>query len=148
MLKKFRLILLLLCLLSVSATLMQAQPKPSEQPVAVEYYYQTKWGYAEEFMRLFHKNHLPILKEQMKSGRIVSLKIEKPRYHSTEDSRWDFRVTIVFKNIVAAHDNTGEEELIKRLYPDQKTFKEEEQRRFEILIAHWDVPILSVPLDQ
>jgi hypothetical protein len=57
-------------------------------------------------------------------------------------------VTIVFKNIVAAHDNTGEEELIKRLYPDQKTFKEEEQRRFEILIAHWDVPILSVPLDQ
>lgn len=148
MLKKFRLILLLLCLLSVSATLMQAQPKPSEQPVAVEYYYQTKWGYAEEFMRLFRKNHLPILKEQMKSGRIVSLKIEKPRYHSTEDSRWDFRVTIVFKNIVAAHDNTGEEELIKRLYPDQKTFKEEEQRRFEILIAHWDVPILSVPLDQ
>jgi hypothetical protein len=148
MLKKFRLILLLLCLLSVSATLMQAQPKPSEQPVAVEYYYQTKWGYAEEFMRLFRKNHLPILKEQMKSGRIISLKIEKPRYHSTEDSRWDFRVTIVFKNIVAAHDNTGEEELIKRLYPDQKTFKEEEQRRFEILIAHWDVPILSVPLDQ
>jgi hypothetical protein len=148
MLKKFRLILLLLCLLSVSATLMQAQPKPSEQPVAVEYYYQTKWGYAEEFMRLFRKNHLPILKEQMKSGRIISLKIEKPRYHSTEDSRWDFRVTIVFKNIVAANDNTGEEELIKRLYPDQKTFKEEEQRRFEILIAHWDVPILSVPLDQ
>jgi hypothetical protein len=147
MLKKFRLILLLLCLLSVSATLMQAQPKPSEQPVAVEYYYQTKWGYAEEFMRLFRKNHLPILKEQMKSGRIVSLKIEKPRYHSTEDSRWDFRVTIVFKNIVAANDNTGEDELIKRLYPDQKTFKEEEQRRFEILIAHWDVPIFSVPLD-
>ena len=28
-----------------------------------------------------------------------------------------------------------------RLYPDQAAFKKEEQRRFEILDAHWDVPL-------
>jgi len=32
------------------------------------------------------------------------------------------------------------------LYPDQETFKKEEQRRFEILLAHWDVPVSPVPL--
>jgi hypothetical protein len=30
------------------------------------------------------------------------------------------------------------------LYPDQETFRREERRRFEILQAHWDVPIEDV----
>jgi hypothetical protein len=115
-----------------------------EQPYVAEYYYKAKWGYADEFLQLFKKNHLPVIKKQIESGRILSVKIEKPRYHATEDGRWDFRVTIVFKNAAAFHNPSGEEEIIKQLYPDQATFKREEQRRFEILIAHWDVPIVNV----
>jgi hypothetical protein len=113
----------------------------------VEYYYKAKWGYADEFIQLFKKNHLPVLKKQIESGRIVSVKIEKPRYHSTEDGRWDYRVTIVFKSPAAFHDpnaTSAEEAIVKQLYPKQATFKREEQRRFEILIAHWDVPIVPV----
>jgi hypothetical protein len=72
----------------------------------------------------------------------------RPRYHSTEEGRWDYRVTIVFKDVVAAHDATGEEGIIKQLYPDQDAFRKEEQRRFEILVAHWDVPIVGVELDR
>jgi hypothetical protein len=34
----------------------------------------------------------------------------------------------------------------QRLYPDQATFKKEEQRRFEILDAHWDVPLNELVL--
>lgn len=37
--------------------------------------------------------------------------------------------------------------IIKQLYPDQETFKKEEQRRFEILDARWDLPIKDVDLD-
>ena len=119
----------------------------ADESFTVEYYYKTKWGYADEFLRLFRKNHLPVLKEQVKSGRIARLQIDKPRYHATEDGRWDFRVTIVFKNAATAFSPSPEAEIIKRLYPDQETFKKEEQRRFEILEAHWDVPISSLPLD-
>lgn len=72
----------------------------------------------------------------------------RPRYHSTEEGRWDYRVTIVFKDLKAAHDATSEEAIIKQLYPDQEVFRREEQRRFEILVAHWDVPIVGVELDQ
>jgi hypothetical protein len=125
-----------------------AQPKSQEEPYVVEYYYKAKWGYADEFLQLFKKNHLPILKKQIESGRIASVKIEKPRYHSTEDGRWDFRVTITFKNAAVFHDpnaSANEASLIKQLYPDQPAFKREEQRRFEILIAHWDTPIVGVP---
>jgi len=34
-----------------------------------------------------------------------------------------------------------------QLYPDQKTFKEEEIRRFEFVEAHWDVAITKVVLE-
>ena len=31
-----------------------------QKPFVVEYYYKAKWGYADEFMTLFKKNHLPV----------------------------------------------------------------------------------------
>jgi hypothetical protein len=125
-----------------------SQARPQDQQFVVDYYYKAKWGYADEFIRLFKKNHYPILRKQIETGRLLQVNAVRPRYHSTEDGRWDYRVTIVFKNVAAATDNTGEEAIIKQLYPDQETFRREEQRRFEILIAHWDVPLLPVPLDQ
>ncbi|MGH9839443.1 MAG: hypothetical protein ACREEM_11740 [Blastocatellia bacterium] len=118
--------------------------KAQDQPYVVEYYYKTKWGFTDEFLTLFKKNHLPVLKKQIESGRILSVKIEKPRYHATEDGRWDFRVTIAFKSAAAFHGPSEEEAIVKQLYPDQAAFKREEQRRFEILISHWDVPIAGV----
>jgi hypothetical protein len=121
-----------------------ALAQTKDQPYVVEYYYKARWGFADEFIQLFKKNHLPVLKKQIETGRITSVKIEKPRYHATEDGRWDFRVTIIFKSAVAFHEPSGEEQIIKQLYPDQGTFRNEERRRFEILIAHWDVPIVTV----
>jgi hypothetical protein len=118
-----------------------------EKPFVVEYYYKTKWGHAEEFIALFKKNHYPVLKKEMELGRILKVSEVAPRYHATEDGRWDYRTTIVFKNAEVAHDNFDSSALIKQLYPDQETYKREEQRRFEILDGHWDLPIKDVDLD-
>jgi len=118
-----------------------------EKPYTVEYYYKIKWGYQEEFLTLFRKNHLPILKQQVGTGRITSVDMVSPRYHMPEDVRWDYRVTIVFKNIEKAMAGDSAE-LIKELYPDQSTFKSEERRRFEIMEAHWDLPISPVNLEE
>lgn len=142
-------LILIVCLLmaiglSVSAEAVSAS---ADQPYVVEYYYKAKWGFTDEFLTLFKKNHLPVLKKQIESGRILSVKVEKPRYHSTEDGRWDFRVTITFKNAAVFDQPSPEEAIVKQLYPDQVTFKREEQRRFEILISHWDVPLVSVPVE-
>jgi hypothetical protein len=40
---------------------------------------------------------------------------------------------------------SGEEEIKKQLFPDQETYRREEQRRFEILLAHWDLPLVAAP---
>ena len=143
---KLRLLLVLLALTLLPLTApAQTAPDNSGKPFVVEYYYKAKWGFADEFARLFKKNHLPVLKKQVESGRFLEVRAEKPRYHTTEDGRWDYRVTIVFKNATVAADSSGEDEIKKQLFPDQETYRREEQRRFEILLAHWDLPLVAAP---
>ncbi len=101
----------------------------------MEYYYKVQWGHQQESLQLFLKNHYPLLKQKMvKSGRMLSVKIETPANHLPEDARWDYRVTIRFKNsTLATTANPSKASVIKELWPDQDTYKREEQRRFEIL---------------
>jgi hypothetical protein len=116
-----------------------------DQPYTVEYYYKVQWGHQQEFLQLFLKNHYQLLAKVKEGGRIISLKIETPANHMTEDSRWDYRVSIRFKNAtLATTANPDEEALIKQLWPDQETYKREEQRRFEILLGHWDLPVTDI----
>ena len=68
----------------------------------VENYYKVKWGYAEEFITLWKTNHYPLLKKAIEKGDIISVEAGEPRLHSGEDTRWDFKVTIVFKDVKAA----------------------------------------------
>lgn len=117
----------------------------ADQPYTMEYYYKTQWGHQQEFLQLFLKNHYPLLKKLTETGRVLSVKIETPANHLPEAERWDYRVTIRFKNsTLATTANPTEESIIKQLWPDQDTYKREEQRRFEILLAHWDVPVTEI----
>ena len=139
---------ILLALILTAGTLLTTLPAhaQSDQPFTVEYYYKARWGSADEFLRLFKKNHYPLLKKQLELGRMLKVSMDMPRYHATEDGRWDYRVTIVFKNSSAANDPFDEDAIKRQLFPDQETYLKEEQRRFEILLSHWDVPIKTVDL--
>jgi hypothetical protein len=133
--------------LIVSPLIAQGAPPQAgaDQPYAIEYYYKVQWGHQQEFLDLFLKNHYPLLQKIVSTGRMLSIKIEAPAYHTTEDGRWDYRVTIRFKNSTAATtSNPDEEAMIKQLWPDQEKYKKEEQRRFEILAAHWDLPVTEI----
>ena len=143
-----RVYLLLLSLVALPR-LAQGQGSPPQnaanQPYTMEYYYKTQWGHQQEFLQLFLKNHYPLLQKEVEGGRILSVKIETPANHMTEDSRWDYRVTLRFRNsATATASNPDEPALIRQLWPDQATFTREEQRRFEILLAHWDLPVTDV----
>ena len=120
-----------------------------EYGFVVEYYYKVRWGHQQEFLELFRRNHLPVLEREMELGRIVRVTAAAPRYHATEDGRWDYRVTIAFKDAAAAaapSPVTKSEVEMRRLFPDRDAFEREELRRFEILDAHWDVPLVAVSL--
>src|SRR5438270_355021 len=97
---------LLAVLFSLSALPVFGQGAPPQgspdQPYTLEYYYKVQWGRQQEFLQLFLKNHYPLLKKNVETGRMVSVKIDTPANHITEEARWDYRVTIRFKNSTLA----------------------------------------------
>jgi hypothetical protein len=115
----------------------------------VWYFYKVKWGFQDEFVDLFRRNHYPVLKDQTKpGGRIVNVKTYVPTYHGDGRSDWTFAVAITFRDTAAMTGPSGDEEIQRRLYPDRPKFLREEQRRFEILEAHWDVPLNQLNMEQ
>ena len=134
--------------LFVATDRLEAQPRDPAKPYVVEYYYTAKWGAFDEFFRLFKKNHYPVLMEEKKLGRILEVDAARPRLHGTEDGRWDLRVTITWRDAATANDDFDPATITSVLYPDKATFEREEQKRFELLLAHWDLPVRDARLDK
>lgn len=118
----------------------------SESERTVWYFYRVKWGHQQEFVELFKKNHYPVLKEQMGS-RLVDFTAYAPLHHGDGRADWTFATELVFKDdaeFMAPNPASG---IVPRLYSDLDTFEAEERRRFEILDAHWDIPLSVVPME-
>jgi hypothetical protein len=116
------------------------------EPVEVLYFYRTRWGAHDEFVELFRKNHLPILRDQLASGRFTKLEMFTPRFHGDGRADWDVLVSITYRDWAAIEDHS-DAEVAARLFKDQKRHRSEEARRFELLEAHWDVVLEPRPLD-
>ncbi len=112
----------------------------------VWYFYKVKWGAQEEFLALFRKNHYPVLKAQL-GGRLTAIRPLVPVYHGDGRADWTFVMELTFRDAAALAGPSGEDEIARRLFPDQDTFKREERRRFELLDAHWDVPVNDVSME-
>jgi hypothetical protein len=126
--------------------IINASAQDKSSYFTIENYYKVKWGFADEFINLWKANHYPLLKKAIDKGDIISVEAEKPKLHSGEDTRFDFKVTIVFKNEKLAFDPNLTKQYEKQLYPDLEKLKKDEQHRFELLIAHWDVMIEKIEL--
>jgi hypothetical protein len=132
--------------LSGAATVPAHAQAPAAQSAqtperTVWYYYKVKWGFQDEFVDLFRRNHLPVLKEEIKAGRMKSVRTFVPTYHGDGRADWTFAVEIVYRDAAAMTAPSDDEAIQRRLFPDRAKFLKEEQRRFEILDAHWDVPL-------
>jgi hypothetical protein len=138
--------LLFVCLFFQHAGAQNKKPV-SKDYFTVENYYKVKWGYEDEFIDLWKKNHYPLLKKAIEKGDIISVVAEKPMLHSGEDTRWDFRVTIVFKNSEMAFSPDLTKPYKKLLYPNLDQLEKDEHHRFELLLSHWDVMVFEIPLD-
>jgi len=115
----------------------------SNKAYIVEWVYRVKWGHKEEFFDIFKKYQLPVLEKEKQLGYVTDYSIYSPGLHTSQDSRWDYRVIIVYKD----QASTGHaEEISNQLFPDQATLKKEEQRRWEVTEVHWDLPIEVVDL--
>ena len=132
-------------LLSAAGPRAQAPAQQTAgEPKTVWFFYTVKWGFQDEFLDLFQRNHYPILKELEKAGHYLSVKTFVPENHGDGRADWTFAVELVEPAKRPAAPT--EEEIVRKLYPDRAKLAKEEQRRFELLVAHWDVPLNRIDL--
>jgi hypothetical protein len=139
---KVAIVVVLLCggVASAQAPAQQA----SGEPKTTWFFYTVKWGFQDEFLDLFQRNHFPILKAMEKAGMYLSVKTFVPENHGDGRADWTFAVELV--EPATRPVAPTEEEIVAKLYPDRAKLRQEEQRRFELLAAHWDVPLNRIDL--
>lgn len=133
----------------VAALASQAPAQPSATAAAERkawYFYTVKWGKQDRFLELFQKNHYPVLKAQL-GGRLTSVRTYVPTYHGDGRADWTFAVEITFKDAAAMTGPSGEAEIARKLFPNHALFTAEERERFELLDAHWDVPLNEIDMN-
>jgi len=140
-LKKLKTLLSLLVIFLFLSSQARAQQNAvkSKDYFTIESYYKVKWGHAAEFINLWKQNHYPLLKKALEKGDIISITASEPKFHSGEETRWDFRVSVVFKSVNLAFQEDLLDVYKKQLFPDSEALKKSEQYRFELLLAHWDI---------
>ena len=144
--RRFALIVVLAVMLGSTGGRAQAPAKQAAgEPKTTWFFYTVKWGGQDEFLDLFQRNHYPILKAMQKAGQYVSVRTFVPENHGDGRADWTFAVELVTPANRPA--SPTEEEIVAKLYPDRAKLAHEEQRRFELLLAHWDVPLNHLDLD-
>lgn len=112
-----------------------------DKPYMVEWVYKVKWGGQDEFWQIFKKYQIATLNREKELGYVTSYAVYRPGHHTGEDSRWDFRIVITYKNIASSVHGS---EVEKQVFPDRATMKREENRRWELTEAHYDLPIHTI----
>jgi hypothetical protein len=130
---------------SLSAGAQAPLRQAGGEPKATWYFYSVKWGAQDEFLDLFQRNHYPVLKAREKAGQFRSVRTFVPEFHGDGRADWTFAVELVVPPGAPTSPTT--DEVVAKLYPDRAKFDREEQRRFELLTAHWDVPLNRVDFD-
>ena len=123
------------------ATAQSRQPQATAAAApayVVEWVYRAKWGYKDEFFDIFKKYQVPVLDREKQLGYVTDYTIYSPSLHTSEDARWDYRVVITYKDQASSSHAT---EITKQLFPDQAALKRAENRRWELTLVHWDLPI-------
>jgi hypothetical protein len=128
-------------MLGVSNAATAQDTPPNERPYEVEWVYRVQYGHQEEWWKIFQRYQIAILDREKQLGYVTKYVVERPGLHTTEDSRWDYRVVINYANWAGS---THEGEVQRALFPDQTVLKQEEQRRWELTLNHWDLPIHEI----
>ena len=118
-----------------------AQTLAAEKPYQVEWVYRVRYGYQDEWWRIFQKYQIAILDREMALGYVTRYSVVRPGLHTSEDARWDYRIVITYPNPAGA---THEGEVDRQLFPDRQAEAREDQRRWELTLNHWDLPIHEI----
>lgn len=114
---------------------------PVGAPFILEHSYWLQPGQTGRFIELLNKNKMPLLKLEMAEGRILWMRTTRPRLSSTDPKQPDFRLTVAWRDSVAAWDDLDPSRFIPAVVKDEQRWRTEEAERERLVISRADVPI-------
>ena len=130
----------LLALSLASGTAIAQAPAPSK-PYQVEWVYKVRYGFQDEWWRIFQKYQVAAFDEEKRRGYVQSYSIVRPGEHAGEDSRWDYRIVITYRSWEGSQH---EGEVLRALFSDRAALTRDDNRRWELTLNHWDLPIHEI----
>lgn len=118
-----------------------AQAPVDLKPYQEEWVYRVKYGFQDEWWRIFQKYQIPALDEEKRRGYVLDYTVVRPGLHTSEDARWDYRIVITYNGWEGSRH---EGEVVNALFPDKAVFRQAENRRWELTLNHWDLPIRQI----
>jgi hypothetical protein len=126
---------------------LHAAPAPAQRNAAVgapfilETSYWIRPGQTDRFLQLLNKNKMPLLRREMTEGRILWMRTTRPRLSSADPKQPDLRLTIAWRDSVAAWDDLDPSRFIPAVVSDEKQWRAEEVERESLLLQRSDIPI-------
>jgi hypothetical protein len=137
--------MVIICVAALAAivpTVASAQRNAAvDAPFVLEHSYWLQRGATERFVALFNKNKLPLLKRELAEGRILWLRISRPRLSSNADNQPDLRLTIAWRNSVVAWDDVDPSRFVATMFANRKQWEAEEGEREKLVVSRADVPV-------
>ena len=101
---------LIVSFLGILSFPLAAQPNRSTaavsaKPERAEWVYRIRYGFGDEWFQIFHKYQIAILERQKQLGYVLDYTVLAPSLHTSEESRWDYRVVITRASHEARPDN-------------------------------------------
>ena len=123
-------------------TAAQAQSgTPAAKPYREEWVFRVAYGHDGEWWKLFQKYQIAILDRERQLGLVTDYQVQKPRLHANNETRWDYRVIVAYPNYDAS---THGEDIERELFHGDEAEARGEQRRWELTVNHWDLPIEDI----
>jgi hypothetical protein len=113
----------------------------ADAPFILEHSYWLQKGETQRFLALFNKNKLPLLKRELAEGRVLWMRISRPRLSSNATSQPDVRLTIAWRNSAIAWDDVDPSRFVKTMFKDDRQWRSEEAEREKLVVSRADVPV-------
>ncbi len=140
--------LLVVSLASASAFAQASNGAGAGKPVVSVSYYKLPPGRQDEWLALYKKYHLPIMKYEKEHGQVISETIYTRAIHHISPS-WDIAIMIVApppeKRPKAEKTRA---ELIRSLFADLDDYVKGERARWAMTQEHWDEQWIEVDIDK
>ena len=135
-----RLITCLVLAFSFVPLMAFAQQKPATEsaPFVVEQTYWIKPGKELQFIELFEKNRVPMLRARVKEGHILWMRLSKPQFNAVNE-QWDLRVTVAWRDAGSAMEQVSRAKA--QVARDTQRLAMEQQIMDELVVERTDVPV-------